>query len=108
MPTQDNFSKATMPLFTKYDFRGSEANIILERDQVQSSRLHEPTSRRLLTDPMTGEDIKKDSYTPFLKDGNLTIYFKSDESRDRYNALPFNHPYLHLPYPAAIDDDRGG
>ncbi len=52
----------------------------LPRDQTRSQRLHEPEHRINTIDPMTGNDIE-----------NVT-----------------SHPNLHLPYPAAEGDDRGG
>jgi hypothetical protein len=41
-------------------------------------------------------------------DGNLTIYFETEASRNSYKLMPLNHPNLRLPYPAADSDDRGG
>jgi hypothetical protein len=79
----------------------------LPRDQAQSYRLHEPEHLINTTDPMTGRDIEDVASHPSLVDGKLTIYFETEASRKAYQDLPLNHPSLHLPYPAADDDDCG-
>ena len=80
----------------------------LPRDQAQSNRLHEPEYRINTIDPMTGSDIENVTSHPSLEDGNLTVYFESIDTRKSYLEMPLDHPNLHLPYPAADDDDRGG
>ena len=80
----------------------------LPRDQGQSQLIHEPTYRIYATDPMTGVDIQDVMHHPSLLDGNLTVYFESDASRQAYQSMPLNHPTPHLPFPATENDDRGG
>lgn len=80
----------------------------MPRDQDQSHRLHEPDHRINTIDPMTGDDIEDVSTHPSLVDGNLTVYFETEVTRKAYIEMPLDHPNLHLPYPAAEDDDRGG
>ena len=80
----------------------------LPRDQTQSHRLHEPDHRINTIDPMTGNDIVNVTSHPSLVDGNLTVYFETDGTRKAYLDMPLDHPNLHLPYPAAESDDRGG
>lgn len=80
----------------------------LPRDQTQSQRLHEPTFRKFTTDPMTGHDNAYFMNHPSITDGNLTIYFDTEETRKAYQDMPLNHPNEHLPYPASDEDDRGG
>ena len=80
----------------------------LPRDQGQSQLIHEPAFRIYATDPMTGVDIDDRMHHPSLLDGNLTVYFESDASRQAYREMPLNHPSLHLPFPATDNDDRGG
>jgi hypothetical protein len=80
----------------------------LPRDLTQSQRLHEPEYRINTIDPMTGNDIDNVTSHPSLVDGNLTMYFETDATRMAYINMPFDHPNLHLPYPATADDDRGG
>lgn len=92
----------------KYDFLKSLENDGLSRDKTQSSRLHEPTFRTSTSDPMTAEEIKDVSGHPSVKDGNLTIYFSTEASRKAYLDLPVNHPNVRLPFPADVNDDRGG
>jgi len=80
----------------------------LPRDKTQSQRLHEPEFRLSTTDPMTGNDVEDATNHPHLMDGNLTVYFETEETRKAYQDMPINHPNEHLPFPASIDDDRGG
>ncbi len=78
------------------------------RDQGQSRRLHEPTSRTVTTDPMTGNVLTNVGAHPCLEDGNLTIYFETEQSRKAYADLPVDHPNRNLPFPSSDEDDRGG
>jgi len=80
----------------------------LPRDQTQSQRLHQPEHLINTIDPMTGHDIENVTHHPSLVDGNLTIYFETEASRNEYQGMQLNHPNLRLPYPAKDDDDRGG
>lgn len=80
----------------------------LPRDQTQSQRLHEPTYRRCTTDPMTGHDNLYYMDHPFVTEGDLIIYFDSEDTRKAYLDIPLDHPNGHLPFPATDDDDRGG
>ena len=52
------------------------------------------------TDPISGHDV--DNYLGHcsLIDGNLTIYFNTEEHRKTFKAMPFNHPDLvcHIPF----------
>ena len=78
------------------------------RDQAQNHRLHEPAHRINTIDPMTGNDITAVTSHPSLEDGNLTVYFETEATRKAYVDMPIDNPNLHLPYPAADNDDRGG
>ena len=80
----------------------------LPRDQTQSQRLHQPEHLINTIDPMTGHDIENVTQHPSLVDGNLTIYFETEASRNEYQEMQLDHPNLRLPYPATTDDDRGG
>ena len=80
----------------------------LPRDQTQSRRLHEPHHLVNSIDPMTGRDLGDITGRPSLVNGNLTIYFETEATRKAYECMPLDHPNLRLPYPATIDDDRGG
>lgn len=92
----------------KFEHLNWVASDPLPRDQTQSRRLHEPTSRMYTTDPMTNRDIGDLAGHPSLTDGNLTIYFETEATRKAYLEMPVNHPNTCLPYPASVDDDRGG
>jgi hypothetical protein len=96
------------PTFTNlqhFDWRATEN---LQRDQEQSHLLHEPRFRIMTTDPITGHDVKNYMDHCSLMDGNLSIYFETEESCKEYQNMELNHPNLCLPFPATNDDDRGG
>jgi hypothetical protein len=80
----------------------------MARDKQQSRVLHEPRFRIMQTDPISGLDVEDYMNHCSLLDGNLTIYFETEENCLAYKAIPFDHPDLRLPFPAAEDDDRGG
>lgn len=84
------------------------ASAPLPRDQTQSHRLHEPEHRINTIDPMTGNDIENVTSHPSLEDGELTMYFETEDTRKAYLDMPLDHANLQLPYPAADSDDRGG
>jgi hypothetical protein len=92
----------------KFEYLNWLATDPLPRDQTQSHRLHEPELLINTIDPMTGNDIEDVTSHPSVADGNLTIYFETEASRNAYQGMPLNHPSLSVPYPAADDDDRGG
>jgi hypothetical protein len=92
----------------RFEYLNWIASDPLPRDQTQSLRLHEPEHRINTIDPMTGNDIKNVTSHPSLVDGCLTMYFETDDTRKAYLDMPLDHPNLHLPYPAAESDDRGG
>ncbi|MEO5343997.1 MAG: hypothetical protein H7842_11795 [Gammaproteobacteria bacterium SHHR-1] len=92
----------------RFEFANWTATDPLPRDQTQSLRLHEPEYRVDTIDPMTGRDIKDIGGHPYLIDGNLTIYFETEASRQAYVDMPLDHPNPRLPFPASVEDDRGG
>lgn len=109
MPIQANINEPnTTFTYTKYNFLQSLAQESLPRDKSQSNRLHEPTFRMPLNDPITGESITKIDTKLVHADGNLTLNFTSAANRKTYLDMPVNHPNLRLPYPASTEDDRGG
>ena len=99
----------TLPLSTTslqhFHWQASET---LQRDQEQSHLLHEPKFRIMTTDPITGHEV--DNYLDHcsLMDGNMSIYFETEENCKEYQNIPFDHPNRRLPYLATDDDDRGG
>jgi hypothetical protein len=80
----------------------------LPRDREQSHRLHEPDHMNNSIDPITGRDIKNLASHPHIEDGNLTIYFESEETRKAYLNTPIDHPFERLPGKPSEEDDRGG
>ena len=96
MPIQNDTVIPTTPTYIKYDFLKSLSQDSLPRDKTQSRRLHEPTFRKSMTDPMTGDDIKAVSNQPQHIDGNLTLYFSSEENHKAYLDIPTNYPDVRL------------
>jgi hypothetical protein len=92
----------------KFEYLNWIASDPLMRDQTQSQRLHEPVHRINTIDPMTGNDIENATSHPSLEDGELTMYFETNETRKADIEMPLDHPNQHLPHPATDDDDRGG
>lgn len=101
------FSRAP-PTAIRFDSANWVGTDALPRDRTQSQRLHEPAYRVNTTDPMTGEHIKDTKGHPSLVDGNLTIFFSTEETRKAYLNLPIDHPNPQVPFAATDEDDRGG
>jgi hypothetical protein len=59
----------------------SRARTSALNDTTQSRRLHEPTCRISNIDPITGNDIPDAITHPSLVDGNLTIFFETEDTR---------------------------
>ena len=62
------------------------------RDAEQSHRLHEPDHRITTIDPISGNDIQELSGRPHIVDGNIVIYFETEENRQAYIDMPMDHP----------------
>ena len=78
----------------------------LPRDTEQSHRLHEPEQMLTSIDPITGRDIEDLAGHPYLVDGNVTMYFETDATRQEYLETPIDHPF-HLvdnPFDEGIDE----
>lgn len=80
----------------------------LPRDQEQSHRLHEPDHMINTIDPITGHDIIDVKNHPSLTDGNLTVFFESEETMQAFLDMPVNHPFEHSLGKPSEDLDRGG
>lgn len=74
----------------------------LTRDMEQSHRLHEPESMITTIDPITGRDIDDLTGRPHLVDGNMVIYFESEDTRQAYLDTPMDRP---LPLADNPDED---
>ena len=74
-------------------FANCVATDLLARDQTQCRRLHEPAQILSSTDPMTGREIDDVSGHPYLIDGNVTIYFESESTRQEFMHMPLDHPF---------------
>jgi hypothetical protein len=80
----------------------------LPRDREQSRRLHEPEHMNNSIDPITGRDIVNLAGHPHIEDGNLTVYFESDDTLRVYQDTPVDHPFERLRGVPSDEDDRGG
>ena len=101
-----SFSKAQPTI--RFEFANWVATDALPRDRSQSQLLHEPKFRIDTIDPITGKNIEDITGHPSVVDGNLTIYFETQETRQAYLDVPTNQPNLRLPFAATDEDDRGG
>jgi YHS domain-containing protein len=63
----------------------------LPRDKEPSHNLHESQSMISTIDPISGKDVGNVEGKPALVDGNLTMYFKSEETRQAYLDTSKNH-----------------
>lgn len=68
----------------------------MKRDQSQSSRLHEPGLMISTIDPISGRDIDDLEGRPYIVDGDMVMYFETEETRQAYLDTPMDHP-VHLP-----------
>lgn len=64
----------------------------MPRDQEQSRRLHQPERMISTIDPITGRDIEDLAGRPFIVDGNLVMYFETEQTRQDYLDTPIDHP----------------
>ncbi len=49
------------------------------------------------TDPITGNDVKDLENAPFIIDGDLKIYFESEESKAEFLGIEVENPSADLP-----------
>lgn len=79
----------------------------LPRDRTQSVRLHEPTQMLSYIDPITGREIEDLTGHPYIVDGNITMYFESEETRKAYLDTPIDHPFHLVDNPTDEGYDEG-
>jgi hypothetical protein len=79
----------------------------LQRDQSQSTRLHEPAQILSSIDPMTGREIDDLTGHPYLVDGNVTIYFETAATRQAFMDMPTDHPFHLVDNPTDEGYDEG-
>lgn len=77
----------------RFDALNYVATDCLPRDREPSRRLHEPERIMTTIDPITGRDIGDRRRRPYLVDGNVTMYFESEETRRAYLDTPVDHPF---------------
>jgi hypothetical protein len=92
VPMNPNAETHELPAlaFDKLNWTATDA---LPRDQEQSHRLHEPEQLISTVDPITGVEIEDLTGRPYIVDGNMVIYFESEESRKAFQAMPIDHPF---------------
>lgn len=80
--------ESTSGTTTAFDSTNWVASDPLPRDREQSRRLHEPTFLTSSIDPITGRDIMDRKGRPTIVDGNVTMYFESEETKQAYLDSP--------------------
>lgn len=83
------------------------ADDFLQRDQEPSHNLHEPQSMISTIDPITGRDIGSVEGKPSIVDGNMTMYFESEQTRQAYIDTNKSHT-LNLPDNSTEDGEAEG
>jgi hypothetical protein len=104
MNTSTSVSAAPTPGFDAANWVAADA---LPRDQTQSRRLHEPFLMLATTDPMTGRDIEELPGHPYHVDGNLVIYFETEDTRRAYLDMPLDHPFRLIDNPTGEGEAEG-
>lgn len=100
-------SKSIDRIVNNFNFANYVATESLPRDKTQSTRLHEPTTMVSTIDPITGNDIGELEGHPFLVDGNVTMYFESEETKQQYIDTPIDHPFHLVDNPTDEGYDEG-
>ncbi|MBU1191521.1 MAG: hypothetical protein KKA36_08220 [Gammaproteobacteria bacterium] len=103
MSNPDQNVGTTIHDFNAINFVGAEN---LPREGMQSRRLHEPEQLISSIDPITGRDIDDLAGHPYLVDGNITMYFETEATRQAYIDEPTDHPFplVDNPYDEGIDE----
>jgi hypothetical protein len=58
-------------------------------------------------DPITGRGIDDLTGHPFVVDGNVTMYFESERTRQEYLDMPIDHPFHLVDNPTDEGYDEG-
>ena len=74
------------------DSQNWQAEDNLARDRAQSNHLHEPNFIVSRVDPISGVTIEDVAGHPSIQNGNVTIYFENETTRQVYQDLPLDHP----------------
>jgi hypothetical protein len=94
----------TVHRFDSSNYVGTES---LPRDRTQSDRLHQPEQMLTCIDPISGRYIEDLAGHPFIIDGNVTMYFESEETRQEYLDTPMDHPFRLVDNPTDEGYDEG-
>jgi len=76
----------------------------LARDLTQTGRLHEPAQILSSTDRITGVKIDDLTGHPCLVDGNVTMYFETEATRQEFMDMPIHHPFHLVDNPTPTDE----
>lgn len=90
MTAKPESESGTLRVFDSTNWVSSDP---LPRDREQSHRLHEPEFLTSSIDPITGHDIMDRKGRPTIVDGNVTMYFESEETKQAYLDTPLDHPF---------------
>ncbi len=89
MSTSMNMQGTTVHQCDSLNYVATDA---MPRDRSQSRRLHEPTLMISTIDPISGRDIDDLAGKPYIVDGDIVMYFESEETRQAYLDTPIDHP----------------
>lgn len=83
---------------------GLRDDYILDRDKTSGDRPDKMISN---IDPITGRDIPDINGKPFIVDGNMTMYFESEETKQQYLDTPKDHVHAKIDNPGAEGEAEG-
>lgn len=83
---------------------GLSDDYILDRDKTTGDQPDKLISN---IDPISGKDIPDINGRPFLVDGNMTMYFESEETKQAYLNMPKEHPHAQLGNPDQEGEAEG-
>lgn len=99
MKSPASTENSTVHRFDSVNYVGTDPAV---RDQGQSHRLHEPGLMISTIDPISGRDIEDLAGHPYHVDGDMVMYFESEQTRQEYLDMPLDHP---VPLPDNPDED---
>lgn len=83
---------------------GLRDDYILDRDKTSGDRPDKMISN---IDPITGKDIPDINGRPFIVDGNMTMYFESEETKQAYLNMPKDQAHAQLDNPNQEGEAEG-
>lgn len=83
---------------------GLRDDYILDRDKTSGDRPDKMISN---IDPISGRDIPDINGKPFIVDGNMTMYFESEETKQQYLNMPKDQTHAKVNNPGAEGEAEG-